>query len=85
METIAKVKPDLVCLSSATAESVNSLREVAQAVHHTFPHVKFGYGGRVFNVSPELRQHMIGTFLGHDARELVDNVNAMLSRPNPSA
>ena len=81
METIAKVKPDLVCLSSATAESVNSLRDVGVAMRQTFPNVKFGYGGRIFNVSPELRQHMPGTFLGHDARELVDNVNMILSRP----
>ena len=47
--------------------------------------VKFGYGGRIFNVSPELQKHMPGTFLGHDARELVENVNAMMSRPATSA
>lgn len=80
METIAKVKPELVCLASTTAESVNSLRDVAVAVHQHFPQVKFGYGGRIFNISPELRTHMPGTFLGHDARELVENVNSLLSR-----
>ena len=35
--------------------------------------VQVGYGGRVFNYYPELRRAMPGTFLGEDAREVIDN------------
>jgi hypothetical protein len=52
---------------------------VARGLLATFPHMRFGYGGRVFNINPELRQSMPGIFLGHDAHELVEAVGALLA------
>jgi MerR family transcriptional regulator, light-induced transcriptional regulator len=84
METIAKVKPALVCLSASTIETATQLHEVGMALQQRFPQVRFGYGGRIFNHNPELRQNMPGIFLGHDARELVDTASMLLSRSSTS-
>lgn len=64
LETIRKVKPKLVCLSASTLETAMNLLEVARAVQQEFPHVHFGYGGRIFNVNPELCAAIPGAFLG---------------------
>jgi methanogenic corrinoid protein MtbC1 len=78
--TVQAVRPSLVCLSATTVDTATELIDVARAVSNTFPQVIVGYGGRVFNLHPELRQTMPGTFLGHDARELVETINTLLSR-----
>lgn len=80
LETIRKVRPSLVCMSASTMETATELARVARAVQEGFPQVQFGYGGRVFNLNPEIRSSLPGIFLGHDARELVDAVGVMLVR-----
>ena len=83
IETVRSVKPGLVCLSASTAETAMELIDVARALAQAFPQLRFGYGGRVFNVNPELRRSIPGDFLGQDARELVESVNTLLSRGAP--
>lgn len=80
LETVRSVKPLLICLSASTIETAMELISVARNLKEAFPSVHFGYGGRVFNMNPEIRASMHGIFLGHNGRELVDNVNALLSR-----
>jgi methanogenic corrinoid protein MtbC1 len=80
LETITKVHPDMVCLSATTIDAAHSLQEVAVAIHKTHPQVRFGYGGRIFNLEPTLRTTIPGHFLGHDARELTENVATLLAR-----
>jgi MerR family transcriptional regulator, light-induced transcriptional regulator len=79
LETIRVVKPNMVCLSASTIETALELMPVARSLTEAYPQVHFGYGGRVFNINPELRQSMPGVFLGHDARELVDTAGQLLS------
>jgi methanogenic corrinoid protein MtbC1 len=79
LEAVAKVKPAMVLLSATTIDASMALLDVAQAVTKDFPAVKFGYGGRIFNVNPELRTSMPGYFFGHDARELVEQVSSVLA------
>lgn len=81
LETITKVHPDMVCLSGTTVEAAHAMQEVAIAIQKTHPHIRFGYGGRIFNLEPSLRNAMPGHFLGHDARELIDSVGTILNRP----
>jgi methanogenic corrinoid protein MtbC1 len=84
IETVRAIKPALVCLSASTIETAMELITVVQALKDACVGVHMGYGGRVFNVNPEIRASMLGTFLGHDARELVESVNTLLSQ-NPGA
>ena len=79
LETVHSVKPNMVCLSASTMETALELIPVARGLTKAYPQVHFGYGGRVFNVNPELRHSMPGVFLGHDARELVAIAGQLLS------
>jgi len=79
LETVLSLKPNMVCLSASTMETALELIPVARGLTEAYPQVHFGYGGRVFNVNPELRHSMPGVFLGHDARELVDTAGQLLS------
>ena len=72
LETVHSLKPNMVCLSASTMETALELIPVARGLTEAYPQVHFGYGGRVFNINPELRHSMPGVFLGQDARELVD-------------
>lgn len=76
--TVHVLKPALVCLSASTIQTAVALSEVAFALKSAVPDVLFGYGGRAFNLNPELRRTSPDAFLGHDARELADNVARLL-------
>lgn len=80
LDTIDTIRPDMVCLSATTVDSAAALLDVADKVTAQYPLVRFGYGGRVFNLNPELRERMPGHFLGYDARELVEKVTTLLTR-----
>jgi methanogenic corrinoid protein MtbC1 len=79
LETVQSVKPNLVCLSASTMETALELITVARGLTEAYPQVHFGYGGRAFNLNPELRRSMPGVFLGHDARELGEIAGQLLS------
>jgi MerR family transcriptional regulator, light-induced transcriptional regulator len=80
VETVRAVKPSLVCLSASTTETALELVDVARALKEAFPQLLFGFGGRAFNINAELQQSVPGAFLGHDARELVETVSALMAR-----
>jgi methanogenic corrinoid protein MtbC1 len=84
IEAVEAVSPTLVCLSASTLETVPGLVECARAIQQRYPHVRFGYGGRIFNQNPELRGNVPGTFLGQDARSLTDMVTSLMSRGSTS-
>lgn len=85
LETVQELAPDLVCLSASLPETALQLAEVARVLHSTFPHLLIGYGGRVFNKAPEVRASISGTFLGEDAREVIDTIALLLSQGSTSA
>src|SRR5215213_8623156 len=85
LETIRSIKPFLVCLSASTMETALELLPVARGLTEAYPQVHFGYGGRIFNLSPELRNSMPGIFLGQDARELVATAGKLLADGSPLA
>jgi methanogenic corrinoid protein MtbC1 len=80
IETAQKLRPALVCLSASRKETAIQLAEVARSLLEAVPNVLFGYGGRAFNIHPEMRAAMPGDFLGNDARELSDRIAALLRR-----
>lgn len=81
--TIRRIQPDLVCMAASTIETAQSLMEVDKAITSLAPpYPQFGYGGRIFNLNPALRERMSGVFLGHSALDAVEAVNDMLTGPN---
>jgi MerR family transcriptional regulator, light-induced transcriptional regulator len=82
--TARTLNPALVCLSASTIETAVQLGEIGRALLSAAPDMLFGYGGRAFNLHPELRKTMSGAFLGQDARELADTI-ADLLRHGPAS
>jgi methanogenic corrinoid protein MtbC1 len=80
IETARALRPSLVCLSASIAETALELVDVSRALREALPQTRFGYGGRAFNLNPDLGQAIEGTFMGHDARELVERVGSLLVR-----
>jgi MerR family transcriptional regulator, light-induced transcriptional regulator len=76
--SVLTIRPVLVCLSATTTETAAQLRESGHALLNAVPDLRYGYGGRVFNLHPELQATMPGRFLGQDAREVADTIAEML-------
>jgi methanogenic corrinoid protein MtbC1 len=72
--TVRALKPAFVCLSAATIETAAQLSENGGTLLTSTPDLRFGYGGRAFNLHPELRATMPGIFLGQDAREAANTI-----------
>lgn len=79
-DTLRMMNADAVCLSASTAESAMQLVEVARVLQAEFPHIHFGYGGRIFNADPALIPLIPGSFLGPDAYAASDIMGRLLAR-----
>jgi DNA-binding transcriptional MerR regulator len=60
--TVAKVKPSLVILTAQHLHAAATLLEAAQILRDL--RVPVAYGGRIFNLIPDLRKRIPGHFLG---------------------
>ena len=77
---VRDIRPPVVIAVAMTEKSAKELHQLGQWLPEV---VKTGrpvitYGGRAFNVKPELRDDMIGTFLGATLLEGVDTVERLL-------
>jgi DNA-binding transcriptional MerR regulator/methylmalonyl-CoA mutase cobalamin-binding subunit len=70
---IARLRPELVCISATTRESAtDGLLSIAGALRHLpEPRPQLIVGGNAFNAIPELRDLFPGSYLGGTAREVV--------------
>jgi methanogenic corrinoid protein MtbC1 len=74
LASVRTLRPALVCLSATTTETAAELHETGHALLSAVPDLRFGYGGRAFNLHPELHTTMPGLFLGQNAREVADTL-----------
>lgn len=80
VEEMERLKPAVIVMGATTAETVPGLIEIAGAVQAMSPpRPMFAFGGRIFNVHPELRPRVAGIFLGEDGRAAVHNILALIS------
>lgn len=78
-DTLSKIRPDLVVLVSQQLRSAGSLLQSSEAmVRHEVP---VSFGGRIFNLSEQIRQRIPGSFLGTDLLQAGTRVEAILSSP----
>lgn len=76
---LARLRPVLLIMSAATAETAQNLAEVARTVATLpEPRPEFGYGGRAFNKQPELRAMVAGQFLGESAVDAIERVRTLV-------
>lgn len=80
IEEMARLRPVMVIIAAALAETVPGLAALGQAIESTPPpRPIFAYGGQIFNVRPELREGVPGIFLGESARAAADYVSALMA------
>jgi methanogenic corrinoid protein MtbC1 len=73
-------KPALILFSASGLDSAASLQGLCeQLVTIDPPRPVIGYGGRVFNVQPGLRDDIAGVFVGATALEAVETVGELLT------
>ncbi|MCB9140530.1 MAG: cobalamin B12-binding domain-containing protein [Caldilineaceae bacterium] len=73
-------QPAMIVFSATSSEAARGLRTMTSelaAVDSPRPIV--GYGGRIFNVQPDLRNDIAGVFLGHTTREAVGIIGELLT------
>ncbi len=80
IETAIHERPAMLCLSAGNPATALLLRSVqARLSIGTPPTPLFGYGGRAFDLDPELRASIAGHYLGVDPRQSLALVHSLLS------
>ncbi|MCU0506883.1 MAG: MerR family transcriptional regulator [Anaerolineae bacterium] len=80
VEEMERLKPAMVIMSAATAETVAGLIAIGSAVQAMpAPRPLFAFGGRIFNAQPELKTRVPGVFLGESARSAVSHITNLIS------
>jgi methanogenic corrinoid protein MtbC1 len=77
---VATIKPDLLLFSATTVDSAQRLQPLcARLADLDPPRPIIGYGGRAFNLRPELRDEIAGIYLGATAAEAVESIDDLLA------
>lgn len=79
--TLEAIKPDLVVLVAMTLGTAASLLRLVE--HLQDYDLPSGFGGRVFNQIPELRQHIPSHFLGDSIPQAVESIENLLKFEAP--
>jgi len=75
-KTVKSVHGKLVVLTAQTLITASTLQTTAQTLENL--QVPIGYGGRIFNLLPELSDHIPGSYLGNSIPSALDTVEMLL-------
>jgi MerR family transcriptional regulator, light-induced transcriptional regulator len=70
--------PGMVILSASSEYSARELRRMQELLKKTRAAPIFGYGGRAFDLQPELRKEILGNYLGNNFESALDNIKTLL-------
>jgi DNA-binding transcriptional MerR regulator len=76
-ETVQAVRANLVILVSQTLVSAAALQHAALIL--SSKKISVGYGGRIFNMRPEIIKHISGHHLGNDVNAALEEVEHILN------
>jgi methanogenic corrinoid protein MtbC1 len=76
-DSISSIDPNLVVSSAQQLATVGSLLGVALELHEM--EVPFAYGGRIFNLIPDLREKIPGNFLGETVESSFEMIESIAS------
>ena len=72
LQEIRRLHPDLVCLSATTREGAAELAQVYDGMAALpAPRPRLIFGGRAFNLAPDLRDRFTGAYVSASARDLI--------------
>lgn len=79
IENVEVYRPTMILLSATTKEAATHLAQLTAAVSKLDHHRPLiGYGGRIFQSQPELRDQVTGTYIGNSALDAIEWTNKML-------
>ncbi len=78
-ETARTVNATLVVMGAQRLATARGLRQAAEILAKK--RIPVGYGGRVFNQVPELRQQITGEYLGEGVEGSLDRIEELVARP----
>ncbi len=83
-EGMTRLRPAIAVITASTERTVAGLAALAQVVNALpAPRPMFGYGGRIFNLHPDLRAQVAGVFLGESARGSVGYIAELIAPGQP--
>jgi methanogenic corrinoid protein MtbC1 len=83
VSVVANTKSDMVITAAQRLHTAASLQQMAQAL--LAQQIPLLYGGRIFNLIPELRKRIAGHFIGERLEEVTQVVEAHLAKPRPAS
>lgn len=80
-ETLMTVKPHLVIISSQQLQTASAMLDTA--AHLNSSGARVAYGGRIFNLVPELRIRIPAHYLGQSIQEAIQSTETLLTSDIP--
>lgn len=86
-EEVERHQPAILLLSASTEDTARSLAKLTAQLAESLPELPLiGYGGRIFNLQPELRSQNSGIFMGPSAQAAVEHLDELLTeKPRTTA
>jgi DNA-binding transcriptional MerR regulator len=78
--TLETTRPDLVILAAQQLRTAATLLDIAQVLQQE--NIPLAFGGRVFNLLPDLRERIPGHFLGEKIEDGVPRAEQLLASPH---
>jgi methanogenic corrinoid protein MtbC1 len=70
--------PGMIILSATSEYSAREMRRMQELLKNNRSEPIFGYGGRAFDLQPNLRKEIPGVYLGSTLGAALENINSML-------
>ncbi len=70
--------PAMVILSASSEYSAHEMRAMQELLNNVRPTPILGYGGRAFDLQPELRKEIPGIYLGGTLKDALENIKDLL-------
>ena len=78
-------QPAMVILSATAEDTAMEMRRMNDLLKKSRPAPIFGYGGRAFDLHPQLRQQVPGNYLGETLEIALSNIRALLKTRSRAA
>ena len=72
-------QPDMIILSASMEDAAQEMRNFQNLLKKHRPIPIFGYGGRAFDLRPELRHAVAGHYLGNTLKTALENIDSLLN------
>jgi len=79
-QMLSKITPDIVFLIAHQLHTAANLLAVASFLREV--NIQIAYGGRIFNLVPEIRERIPGHFLGEEMEQVPETVARLLKHPS---